>query len=211
MRYVGATRRETIGICAVAALLACQVPAHSAGVSQVDTWPVAQCFRALDRTVLHINEVDNDTAEQGLTTLANSCASVPQIQHNLAVLAAKRGDWEKFQTSADQNPLISAKAPNNNSARSVVSVDFELYSWWHALAPDVDSAHWLSHYVKGYPPPPTAPTRAVSWDAVERDIQFTAQDAAVVLSWTRKGVREHRFLLLNLIGERWQIYHESGS
>lgn len=218
----------------------------------------AECLRIIDKSISRIDEVDIDTAQQGLATLAQSCEGVPQIHHNLGVIAARRGQWETavsaferaialapqtadtvaqlksiheyqakkawqvaleledavvepvftWQTSSDENRLVSAAAPNRKGLRSVATVDFELYTWWHALDEN-DAAEWQDHYVNGYPAPTIDKTRPVSWEAVTREIQFTASDAAVVLTWTQNGTEHHRWLLLTLAGQRWQIYHEA--
>jgi len=218
----------------------------------------AECLRTLDKLVLHIDQLDTDTTQQGLATLAHSCEEVPQIHHNLGVMAARQGQWETaisaferaialnpqtadtvaqltalheyqakkawrvaleleqeliepiftWQNSSDENRQVSASAANSTGLRSVATVDFELYNWWHAWDA-ANTAEWLEHYVNGYPPPTIDEQRPVLWDAVQIDIQFTASDAAVVLKWTKNGAVHHRWLLLTLAGQRWQIYHES--
>lgn len=218
----------------------------------------AECLRAIDKTVLHIDQIDIDTAQRTLATLAHSCEDVPQIHHNLGVIAARRGQWETaisaferaialapqtadtvnqlqalheyqakkawqvaldtnqelteprftWQTSSDRNQRVNAAATSANGLRSVTTVDFELYNWWHAWD-DKDSGEWLEHYVSGYPPPSLEEARPVPWDAVQKDIQFTASDAAVILKWSKNGFEHHRWLLLTLAGQRWQIYHEA--
>ncbi len=218
----------------------------------------AECLRAIDKAILHIDEVDIDTAQSGLATLAQSCEAVPQIHHNLGVIAAQRGQWEKaiaaferaialaprtadsvaqlkslheyqaqkawqvalqtdndvveplftWQTSSDLDHLVSSTAHSTAGLKSVATVDFELYTWWHALEEN-DSAAWLDHYVNGYPAPTIDKIRPVPWESVTRDIQFTSRDAAVILKWTKHDQEHHRWLLLTLAGNRWLIYHEA--
>ncbi len=220
---------------------------------------LAACLRTLDRTVQHISAVDSDTAQQRLATLAQSCESVPQVHHNLGVLAARRGEWElaitaferaialspntadtvsqlkavheyqaklawqlalelkepveaptfKLQSSLNQNPNLMIENSTRDGVRSVATMDYELYSWWHALTPGSDQSAWLAHYSTDYPPSTLDTQRPVPWKEVSRHIQFTAQDAAVVLSWEVAGKTHYRMLLLTLTGERWRIYHES--
>lgn len=217
-----------------------------------------ECLRALDRTVLHVDEVDIDTAQHGLATLAQSCEEVPQIHHNMGVIAARQAQWEtaiaaferairlaprtadsvaqlkaiheyqakkawqvalqadeevlapefSWQTSSDLDQRVSANAHSVKGLKSVATLDFELYDWWHALEDESPEA-WLKHYVNGYPAPTLDQIRPVPWESVSREIQFTARDAAVALKWTKNGQEHHRWLLLTLAGERWQIYHEA--
>ena len=234
------------------------VAIHTQTAQGANAFTRAECLRAIDKSVLHIEQVDIDTAQQALATLAHSCEDVPQIHHNLGVIAAKRGQWETaisaferaialapqtadtvnqlqalheyqakkawqialdfeqeirepsftWQTSSDQNQRVSSAAPNSSGLRSVTTVDFELYNWWHAWDEN-DPSEWLEHYVTGYPPPTLTDARPVPWDSVVKDIQFTASVAAVVLKWTKSGSEHRRWLLLTLAGQRWQIYHEA--
>ncbi len=114
----------------------------------------------------------------------------------------------KWQDSTHQNTERYAQPTLNDGLRSVLSVDLELYTWWHASSVGDDNAAWLAHYVTGYPANPEYAQRSVDWDSVSRDIRFTAQDAVAVLSWQHQGTKQIRYLLLTLVGERWQIYHE---
>jgi len=258
MRHASFPRTAALCFCVIAAAALSSQTAAAAG-SKNATWSTADCLRALDRAEVHANDIDYDTAQRGLATLAQSCESVPQVHHNLGVIAARNGQWEiaiaafkraiaidtrtadtvtqlnaihayqaklawqvaldrsdpiepptfVLQTSADQNPAPFTHATNQSALRSVATVDFELYTWWHASSESQENEAWLSHYVKGYPPTQMPDTKQIEWDSVKRDIQFTARDASVALSWTH-GREDHvRILLLRLNGQRWQIYHEA--
>jgi len=255
MRHLRMLHISSVCACLITLTLLTIRPETANGAN---VFTYAQCLRAIDKLVMHVEQVDTDTAQQGLSTLAHSCEEVPQVHHNLGVIAARQGQWETaissfqraialnpqtadtvkqlsdihefqakkawrvaleleqelreplftWQDSSDENRQISANAANIAGLRSVATVDFELYNWWHAWDATA-TAEWSEYYVNGYPPPTFDEPRPVSWDEVEKDIQFTASDAAVVLKWTQDGSARHRWLLLTLTGQRWKIYHES--
>lgn len=258
MRYLGPLRRVALRFCALgfaANCIAFQALAEE-GLSDANT--SANCLRQLDRLVVHIQDVNYNTALTAMTTLSDQCPFLPQAHHNVGVLAAQNEDWERaiaafntaislaprtadtvaqlqelhryraktawqlaldlqdtpkppafeWQDSSHQNTQKLSQPLHNDGLRTVLTVDLELYTWWHASSTGNDNAAWLDHYVQGYPANPEHAKRSVNWESVTRDIQFTAQDAVAVLSWQNQGAKRIRYLLLTLVGERWQIYHE---
>jgi tetratricopeptide (TPR) repeat protein len=87
------------------------------------------------------------------------------------------------------------------------TVEYELYSWWHAAA-DGQLEPWLEHYVAGYPPVENGDAQVVNWDSVNRDISFASQDAVVILKYTLAEQTKQTILFLTLEQERWKIYRE---
>lgn len=259
MRHLTFKRCATHVACALALFAAALTNADTETLEPSRPFTLTECWRALDRAALYADDVDNDTAQQGFTSLAQSCESLPQVHHNIGVIAARRGQWEiaiqafdaaielypltadtvnqlrslheyqakqawqvalkldtelspprfTLQTSRDQNQAIAAQPDHDSGLRSVTTIDFELYTWWHASTDSNDKAAWLNHYVKGYPAQVIPDAQVVNWNDVRRDIRFTAQDAVAVLSWDHAGKTQHRMLLMSLAGERWQIYHEA--
>lgn len=112
-----------------------------------------------------------------------------------------------FQDSGMSNPVAPEHALEDTGLRDMATIEYELYAWWQAQR---DWTGVRSHYVDGYEVEAIKLSRAEnsdrSWEDTQREIAFTREDVAVVLS---DAERSHTLLLMRLVGSRWKIYQET--
>lgn len=93
------------------------------------------------------------------------------------------------------------------SLRSVSTVEYELFSWWHALH---GPAEVKAFYVDDFPVASINRSRRRhanrQWEELHHEISFTATDAVVVLG---DALKSRTLLLLRRVGTRWKIYQET--
>ncbi len=216
----------------------------------------AGCEDELDAAVTIYNTGDAQRAQAKLLAMASDCGHLPQIQHNLGVLAYERDEWQQaqvhfnnaiendtrtnmtrthlqslhqyqasiafqkamntqnvinppqlqMQTASLSNTIVESKL--KTSLHNLATVDYELYAWWTSAADNQPQA-FLEHYLNGYPAAQNFDAAKISWNQVNRDISFTAQDAVVVLSYRIDEVDKRTLLLLRLQNNRWKIYREA--
>jgi len=66
-----------------------------ASVSVQASLPPSSCFAELDGAVNLYNKGNTSAAETRLKQLANSCSQLPQVHHNLGVIASMRQQWQQ--------------------------------------------------------------------------------------------------------------------
>ncbi len=121
-------------------------------------------------------------------------------------------EWQdSTRLNADARARSEGRLPLTDeimqSLRAVSTVEYELFSWWHALhaAREVEQ-----FYVDDYPAADIRASRRLHangrWEDLQREINFTANDAVVIISGAR---RRSTLLLLRLVGTRWKIYQET--
>lgn len=112
-----------------------------------------------------------------------------------------------LQLSTDQNADTSLPAHKQSRFYSISTVEYELYAWWQAMLGAEDIKDF---YVNDFPHEAIGlgshRLLKQSWDDMQREIAFTAQDAVVILS---DPVQNRTLVLLRLVGTRWKIYQET--
>lgn len=112
-----------------------------------------------------------------------------------------------FQDSATRNSDADQNFPEHSQLRDIATVEYELFAWWQARQNEQGlRQHYVDDYNAGAIKLALESPSEIPWQDVKREIAFTENDVAVVIS---QPSNPSTLLLMRLVGGRWKIYQET--